>query len=145
MREINSNDHDIFIDPEEELNNSLNQNDSIVINCHPPINYDFQPLKDIPYLKNHQNIYSLSKNIFNNDEPTLIEKTKELKSTEIFFNIEDSLPSKNEANEKNNSSQNALLYEYKSRNKHTRFSDDNIRRKCKVLVLNYVKEFIMKK
>ena len=145
MREINSNDHDIFIDPEEELNNSLNQNDSIVINCHTPTNYDFQPLKDIPYLKNHQNIYSLSKKIFNNDEPSLIEKTKELKSTEIFFNIEDSLPSKNEANEKNNSYQNALLYENKSRNKHTKFSDDNIRRKCKVLVLNYVKEFINEK
>ena len=105
----------------------------------------FQPLKDIPYLKNHQNIYSLSKKIFNNDEPSLIEKTKELKSTEIFFNIEDSLPSKNEAIEKNNSYQNALLYENKSRNKHTKFSDDNIRRKCKVLVLNYVKEFINEK
>ena len=49
---------------------------------------------------------------------------------------------KNETKEKNNNSLKASTYGDNSRNKHTKFSDDNIRRKCKVLVLSYVKEFI---
>ena len=46
---------------------------------------------------------------------------------------------------KNNNSLKASTYGDNSRNKHIRFSDDNIRRKCKVLVLSYVKDFINEK
>ena len=141
---MNSNTNDIFIDPEEGLNNTLNQND-FMLNNRQPLNYNIQPLRELPYLKDHPNINSLSNNILNNDELSLIDKSKEIKLKEVFVNKPDSFPSKNEPNENNNNSQKASLYGDKPRNKHTKFSDDNIRRKCKVLVLNYVKDFINEK
>lgn len=141
---MNSNTNDIFIDPEEGLNNKLNQND-FMGNSPQPLNYNIQPLRELPYLKDHPNINSLSNNILNNDELPLIDKSKEIKLKEVFVNKPDSFPSKNEPNENNNNSQKASLYGDKPRNKHTKFSDDNIRRKCKCIILNYVKEFINKK
>ena len=144
MKEICSKSKDILIDPEEELNNTLNQKDFIEIKCPRPSNYNLQPLKDIPYLKDHQNNVSLSKNILNNDEPLVIDKSKEIKIKEVFSNTQDSLPSKNDSKEKNNNSL-KVLYGDNSRYKHTKFSDDNLRRKCKVIVLNYVKDFINEK
>ena len=73
MKEMNSNTNDIFIDPEKGLNNKLNQND-FMGNSPQPLNYNIQPFRELPYLKDHPNINSVSNNILNNDELPLIDK-----------------------------------------------------------------------
>jgi len=145
MKDIDSNPNDCFIEPEKELNNSISQDDFVVNSCPEPSNYNFQPLRDLPYLKDHKNVNTLSKNILNNDEFSQIDQQKENKIKDEFFNMQDSSDLKNEIKEKNNNYLKASLYGDNSRNKHTRFSDDNVRRKCKVLVLNYLKDFINEK
>ena len=78
MKEISSNQNDTLIDPQDDLNNFTSQNDFMLSNCPPPSNYNFQPLRDLPYLKDHRNVNALSKNILNNDETSLINKQKEI-------------------------------------------------------------------
>ncbi len=89
MNAVISYPNNNFIAKEDELSYSSSQNDFMVSNYPPQSNYNFQPIRGLPYLKDHQNVVSLSKNICNNNEPSLIDRQKEIKIEESFFNFQD--------------------------------------------------------
>ena len=80
-------------------------------------------------------------------------KSKNKNTKKILFNIDDSLSTTNQTQNKKLKKEKPLVKVNKDKNKknnerkgdHNKYSDDNIRRKCKFIILSYVKDFINKK
>ncbi len=80
-------------------------------------------------------------------------KSKNKNTKKILFNIDDSLSTMNQTQNKKLKKEKPLVKVNKDKNKknnarkgdHNKYSDDNIRRKCKFIILSYVKDFINKK
>ena len=110
--------------------------------------------KNNEYYTNKERLETFNRDNKNSEDCIKVHKSKECKDNEtsnenykrIIFNPNYSFSEKQQMHikkEKNNNvSVLPQLENTKSKNKHTKFSDDNLRRKCKVIVLSSVRDFI---
>ena len=96
---------------------------------------------------------SLVNNIENKSDESRSDGKSNKNKKKILFNIDDSLSTIQQTQNKKHKKEKASVnvnHDIKNENKdknsqHTKFSDDNVRRKSKFIVLSYVKDFINKK
>ena len=90
-------------------------------------------------------------NIENKSDESKDEGKSNNKNTKkILFNIDDSLSTMNQTQNKKLKKEKLSVKDNQDKNKennkrkgdHNKYSDDNIRRKCKFIILSYVKDFI---